>query len=218
MPLQTFQNLDKKRQEEIRQVAYKEFAMHDYNNASVTTIVKELGLAKGSFYRYFENKLDLYSYLLEHATQLRMNSVNSLVKSEKVDFFNILTENFRDKIEFDIEHPLESIFTYKVLLETNNPEIQPIIINLKQEIFKYVEILLEEFKKAGSIRQDVDIQLTAFSIYQIQVGIFDYLTHYKGVDFAQNIKEGRTIFSIEKKEIMKVVEGMVELLKSGIKA
>ena len=129
-----------------------------------------------------------------------------------------MTENFRDKIEFDIEHPLESIFTYKVLLETNNPEIQPIIINLKQEIFKYVEILLEEFKKAGSIRQDVDIQLTAFSIYQIQVGIFDYLTHYKGVDFAQNIKEGRTIFSIEKKEIMKVVEGMVELLKSGIKA
>jgi TetR/AcrR family transcriptional regulator len=216
MPLQTFLNLDKERQEEIRQKAYKEFAMYDYKNASLSNIVKKLGLAKGSFYRYFESKLDLYSYLLEHATQLRMSSVNRLVETEKTDFFKILIENFRDKIEFDIKHPLESIFTYKVLLETNNPEIQHIIINLKREIFNYVEILLTEFKKKGAIRQDIDIQLTAFSVFQIQVGLFDYLTHYKGVDFIKNIKEGKTVFSIDKEEIMKIVKGMVELLRIGI--
>ncbi|NJO90008.1 MAG: TetR/AcrR family transcriptional regulator [Chloroflexia bacterium] len=216
MPLQTFQNLDKERQEEIRKVAYREFAMNDYNNASVSNIVKKLNLAKGSFYRYFENKLDLYSYLLEHATQLRMTSINKLVGTEKTDFFKILIENFRDKIEFDIKHPLESVFTYKVLLETNNPEIQHVIVNLKREIFNYVEILLSEFKEKGVIRQDIDIQLTAFSVFQIQVGLFDYLTHYKGVDFIKNIEEGKTVFSIDKDEIMKIVEGMVELLRIGI--
>jgi TetR/AcrR family transcriptional regulator len=216
MPLQTFLNLDKERQEEIRQKAYKEFAMYDYKNASLSNIVKKLGLAKGSFYRYFESKLDLYSYLLEHATQLRMSSVNRLVETEKTDFFKILIENFRDKIEFDIKHPLESIFTYKVLLETNNPEIQHIIINLKRKIFNYIEILLTEFKKKGAIRQDIDIQLTAFSVFQIQVGLFDYLTHYKGVDFIKNIEEGKTVFSIDKEEIMKIVKGMVELLRIGI--
>ncbi len=216
MPLQTFLNLDKKRQEEIRQVAYNEFASHDYNSASVSNIVKKLGLAKGSFYRYFENKLDLYSYLLEHATNLRMSSVNKLVETEKEDFFKILTENFRDKIEFDFKHPLESIFTYKVLLETNNPEIKHIIIKLKQGIFKYVETLLENFKASGKIRQDIDVQLTAFSVFQIQVGVFDYLSHYKGVDFIKNIKDGKTIFAIKKEEVMKTVEKMVELLKIGI--
>ena len=216
MPLQTFHNLEKERQEEIRQVAYKEFARHDYNNASVSNIVKNLGLAKGSFYRYFESKLDLYNYLLEHATQLRMHSINKLVEEEKTDFFKILVQNFKNKIEFDIEHPLESIFTYKVLLETNNHEIQHIISKLKQGIFKYVEDLLEQFIALGKIRQDIDVQLTAFSVFQIQVGLFDYLTHYKGVDFIKNIEEGKTVFSIEKVEIMKIVEKMVKLLKTGI--
>jgi len=216
MPLQTFRNLGKDKQEKIRQVAYKEFAIYDYKNASVTNIVKELGLAKGSFYRYFENKLDLYGYLLEYTTQLRMKSINKLVESEKTDFFNILIENFKDKIEFDIKHPLESIFTYRVLLDNNNPDIQHIITKLKQEVFKYVEALLKDFKSAGLIRQDIDIQLTAFSIFQIQIGLFDYLTHYKGVDFIKNIKEGKTVFSIDKGEIMEIVEEMVKLLRIGI--
>ena len=159
MPLQTFRNLDKKRQKEIRQIAYKEFALNDYKNASVSNIVKKLGLAKGSFYRYFENKLDLYSYLLEHATLLRMTTIKELVENQKADFFSILIENFKNKIEFDLEHPLKSIFTYRVLLETHNPEIQHVIKNLKQSIFKYVELLLENFKQARLVRNDIDIQL-----------------------------------------------------------
>ena len=216
MPLQTFINLSEKRKEEIRQIAYKEFALKDYKNASVSNIVKKIGLAKGSFYRYFENKLDLYAYLLEHATQIRMASVKDLAANYKTDFFSILIENFEDKIEFDIEHPLESIFTYRVLLETHNPEIQHIIAELKQSIFTYVELLIKEFMQKGLLRQDLDVHLTAFSVYQIQIGIFEFLSLYKGVDFIKNIEEGKTIFSIEKKQIMDIVIKMVELLKHGI--
>ena len=216
MPLQTFINLDEKRQEEIRQMAYKEFALNDYKNASVSNIVKKLGLAKGSFYRYFENKLDLYAYLLEHATQMRMTTVKELTVNQNTDFFGILIENFEDKIEFDIKHPLESIFTYRVMIDTHNPEIQHIITELKQSIFIYIEKLIKEFMQKGLIRQDLDVHLTAFSVYQIQIGIFEFLSLYKGVDFIKNIEEGKTIFSIEKKQIMDVVIKMVELLKHGI--
>lgn len=216
MPQQTFFNLESERQEEIRQTAYKEFAMNDYRNASVSTIVKNLGLAKGSFYRYFINKIDLYAYLLEHSTQLRMKSINNLVAHEKSDFFSILIANFENKIEFDIAHPLESIFTYRVLLETHNPEVQQLIADFKQGIFKYVELMLENFVQAGLLRQNIDIQLTTFIVFQIQVGLFEYLAAYEGVDFIKNIAEGKTVFAIEKEKIMGIVLKMVDIIKLGI--
>lgn len=217
MPQQTFNNLKKERQKEIRDIAYKEFALNDYKNASLSNIVKELSLAKGSFYRYFESKLDLYTYLLEYATQLRMSTVNQLIQEETDDFFEILKENFSNKVDFDLQYPLESIFTYRVLLENNTPELKEIISKLKLNILQLIEGLLKTFIDSGRLRNDINIQVTAFNIYHIQVGLFDYLSINKGIDFVKNIKEGKSVFSIEKSEIMDIVNNMIELLKIGIK-
>ncbi|MDF1548497.1 MAG: TetR/AcrR family transcriptional regulator [Bacteroidales bacterium] len=208
--------MNKDRQNEIRQTAYKEFALNDFKNASLSNIVKNLRLAKGSFYRYFESKIDLYNYLLEYTMQLRMQTLNKLVNEEKSNFFSILVENFRHKVAFDLQHPLESIFTYRVLLETNTPELKQIINNFKQGIYKYTEILLENFVHAGLLRQDIDIKLSAFLIFQIQVGLFDYLSTYKGIDFMKNIKEGKTIYTIKEEEVMEIVYKMVDIIKHGI--
>lgn len=216
MPQQTFNNLKKERQKEIRDIAYKEFALNDYKNASLSNIVKELSLAKGSFYRYFESKLDLYTYLLEYATQLRMSTVNQLIQEETDDFFEILKENFSNKVDFDLQYPLESIFTYRVLLENNTPELKEIISKLKLNILQLIEGLLKTFIDSGRLRNDINIQVTAFNIYHIQVGLFDYLSINKGIDFVMNIKEGKSVFSIEKSEIMDIVNNMIELLKIGI--
>lgn len=216
MPQQTFNNLKPERQKEIRDIAYKEFSLNDYKNASVSNIVKELSLAKGSFYRYFNSKLDLYTYLLEFAIQLRMSTVNQLIQEETDDFFAILKENFSNKIDFDFQYPLESIFTYRVLLENNTPELKEIINNLKLNILKLVEDLIKHFIDSGKLRKDINVSITAFNIYHMQVGLFEYLSIKKEIDFVKNIQEGKSVFSIEKSEIMEVVNNMIELLKAGM--
>ena len=53
-------NLTEERKKEIIDTCLREFALHDYNEVSLSKIIAELGLAKGSFYRYFETKRDLY--------------------------------------------------------------------------------------------------------------------------------------------------------------
>ena len=61
--LKTFKNLPPERQEEIILVSLEEFALHEYETASLSAIISKLDLAKGSFYRYFENKHRLLIYI-----------------------------------------------------------------------------------------------------------------------------------------------------------
>jgi TetR/AcrR family transcriptional regulator len=70
--LKTFNNLTLKRREEIITACLEEFPLHEYETASLSNIVNMLGLAKGSFYRYFENKQSLYFFLLDDCTAARL--------------------------------------------------------------------------------------------------------------------------------------------------
>ncbi len=63
MPNQTVFNLPDKKRTKISELAIAEFANADYDNASISNIVKQAKIAKGSFYQYFEDKADLYLYL-----------------------------------------------------------------------------------------------------------------------------------------------------------
>ena len=68
MPSNTFLNLPDDKRERIISAALEEFANNDFRNASITRMVRSLGIAKGSVYQYFKDKKDLYLYLLVFVT------------------------------------------------------------------------------------------------------------------------------------------------------
>ncbi len=65
MPSTTFLRLSKEKQEKLLLAAKNEFAKETYANASINQIIKSAGISRGSFYMYFEDKEDLYTYILE---------------------------------------------------------------------------------------------------------------------------------------------------------
>ena len=65
MPNQTFFNLPPKKRQLITELSIAEFANSDYESASISNVVKRANIAKGSFYQYFEDKKDLYLYLID---------------------------------------------------------------------------------------------------------------------------------------------------------
>ena len=67
MPTQTFHQLPDAKRKKFLKEAYKEFAIHSFDAASVTNLVKSLGIAKGSVYQYFNNKEELYNFLVNDA-------------------------------------------------------------------------------------------------------------------------------------------------------
>lgn len=69
MPKSTFHNLSKSRQEEILRVCRREFEEHTLSSSSVSDIVSDLGIARGTFYKYFKDIEDCYFYILSTETR-----------------------------------------------------------------------------------------------------------------------------------------------------
>ena len=65
MPSSTFLNLPAEKQEKLLGAATREFSHKPFNEASINQIIKEAGIPRGSFYMYFQDKEDLFRYLLK---------------------------------------------------------------------------------------------------------------------------------------------------------
>ena len=75
MPSATFFRLPQEKQERLLLAAQVEFTRVNFDEASINRIVKTAGVPRGSFYQYFEDKADIFSYLLEN---MRVNYVAKL--------------------------------------------------------------------------------------------------------------------------------------------
>ena len=64
MPTQTFFRLPEEKRERLTEAAWREFTSARFAAASINRIVRDAHIPRGSFYQYFENKEDLFFFLL----------------------------------------------------------------------------------------------------------------------------------------------------------
>jgi TetR/AcrR family transcriptional regulator len=213
---QTFKNLTIERQEEILLTAFEEFALNGYKSASLSVIIKKLELAKGSFYRYFSSKKDLFKYLIEEGIKRRLKTLDDLIKNESNDFFDLIKQNFINKINFDIENPVIGTFLYQIMHEKENSEVADIIKNIYQDtILKTKQILLlDKFK--NQIASE-DVELIAFHVFQMQLWLYDYVAYKYNINFQENIRNHKPVFNLPQHELTTIVDKSISILKNGIK-
>ena len=215
MPKKTFNNLSSERQSEILEVAYREFILNDYQSASLSNIIKKLSLAKGSFYRYFNSKKELYFYLLEKSTRERCDTLDKRLHDPEIDLYQLMIINWQDKIEFERQHPLESAFQYRVFRERYNEDLGDMEIQMKREIMQKIkQIITTRFSE--DIRSDMELDLIAYHIIQAQVGMYDYLAIRFGDDLLENIRTGKPLYSLHKTEFEKLIGDFSKLIRNGI--
>ena len=65
MPMQTFFNLPEDKRRTILRAARQEFSRVTLEQASIANIIKTANIPRGSFYQYFENKEDLYMFMMK---------------------------------------------------------------------------------------------------------------------------------------------------------
>ena len=73
MPKDTFFNLPEDKRTLICDVAIDEFAEYPFDQASINRIVAKSGIAKGSFYQYFEDKKDLFLHIMQLIAEEKIN-------------------------------------------------------------------------------------------------------------------------------------------------
>lgn len=92
MPSSTFLNLPAEKQEKLLEAATREFSHRPFNEASINQIIKEAGIPRGSFYMYFQDKEDLFRYLLKgYVDQLFMLLEEFLLQNQG-DIFEALLD------------------------------------------------------------------------------------------------------------------------------
>src|SRR6478752_10124117 len=104
MPTPTFFALPEERRERLVREAITEFSERTYAEASLSQIAQRARIPKGSFYQYFDDKLELYRWLLTEEVPARKRAfVGSLDPS--LPFWNRLEEHIERGMGFLVEHP-----------------------------------------------------------------------------------------------------------------
>ncbi len=116
MPKQTFFNLPDDKRQRIMDVVIDEFADNDYGNVSISRIVERAGIAKGSFYQYFEDKEDLSGYLVSLIVEKKAAAFSlDHPDPERVGIFNYMRWIIEGSAAFELANPRLSQIGYRML-------------------------------------------------------------------------------------------------------
>ena len=201
MPTETFFNLPEEKKQRIIEAAIDEFSRYSFHKARVTAIADNAGIAKGSFYQYFEDKKDLYKYLMEIIAEKKLSYINKdmLMNREKYGFFQLLREVFLSGIRFAKENPRlvpigEMLVADKDLLNELYGEHQYLSYDFFKELLKFG-------RDKGEIDPDADLDFLARMLSGLTYSLVDLVMEDGKIDM----------------DDMKIYNKMLHFVENGIK-
>ena len=87
MSTETFLRLPEEKRNRVLEAAWTEFTRVNFSQASINQIIQRAGIPRGSFYQYFQDKEDLFQYLIEQMHTLITASYRQLIDTVKGNLF-----------------------------------------------------------------------------------------------------------------------------------
>lgn len=206
-PQKTFFSLAAEKQERLLKVATEEFATQGYQKASINRIVEKLGIAKGSLYQYFRNKEHLFLFIFSQGIYLAKKILKP-IKEEKGDVFFKIKTSLKAGIEFIKKHPHIFHIYLKILFEDKVPVRENLLKAIRFYSRDYLLPILEEGKRKGEIREDIDLEMAAFMLDAmierfLQAHVLPYL-------------DAISIYQADEKVLEKKIDIWIDILKKGL--
>lgn len=213
MPRQTFFNLNEEKRNMIVNTAIEEFALKDYKTASLSNIVEKLKIAKGSMYQYFENKEELYAYLVAYVSQKKLDFLNSKIKFEQKYFFDLYKDIIFTAAKFDLMYPSYSTFLFNVGKDSANSHLNR---EMMEASTNYVYSILKDSKESGQIREDVDLDMAAFVISYMSVDIGEYLAEKYNFSYSEILKKKIKALPVTDEQLSEELDKLINIYRRGI--
>lgn len=172
----------------------KLFSTQGYFNTTIVNITSEAGVAAGTFYLYFPNKLVLYKYILmEFQHDIRKEIASKVANVE--GRFNKEKEGIKTFIKYAINNP----HSYNIIWESLYID-KELFIAYYDGFAKRYEIGLKKSIEEKEM-YDVDTELVSY----ILMGISNFV----GLKVLLNLGSNN-------EDVDKVVDTVMEILKTGI--
>ena len=193
----------------IEKEAIHEFAAFGYDKASINRIVEQCQIAKGSFYQYFEDKKDLFLYLIIRVNEKKLKFMSSVFQNPKQhDFFTLIREIFISGLKFAEDNPEITLMGNWVFKNKSNPiSIEAMGIGLQNVQNVYTE-LLEQAISRGEIRDDIDLKFVNHIIPSMNINMVEY--------YLQNVRGEETGMRKFDESIIGTVDLLIDFIKYGI--
>lgn len=192
MPKSTFYNLSDEKKSRILDAALGEFSVRTFSQASLNQIIKNADIPKGSFYQYFDNKEDLYLYLMEVASKEKieiLRQVNEM--NPDADVFEVIMNTTKAYLELGKAKP--GYIEAAMLMLLDNSEF---IVKIRNSSIERFAKMLEQDKAWGRFKPEADSELvinmiSTFSLNEYFRNRSDKERYLKNLDGAiKVIKEG----------------------------
>lgn len=133
------------------------FGIHGLKKTSISDLTNAVGIAQGSFYKFFDSKESLFMAILEKEENFRDEYMNNLIK-EDLSFYELIRNLFATTFQHVDDNPIfQRLYkdnTYEVLMR-KLPEKQ-MEAHRKQDEEAMLPLLKE--LKAKGLSPDVDLE------------------------------------------------------------
>lgn len=191
----TFERLQAEKKERFIEAFFKEFTLHKYDEASISRVLKELKIAKGSFYQYFSDKNALYFYLIQLCGEKKQAYQNQIHRSNYVNFWEYWNELYQIGYAFDRAYPVMSNFMLKLYNSSNSPTLIHHFEARQQQSLNAISALIKTEQEVGLFRLDIDSTVMAQHLLVVNQGLLDQLQLEFKVEFHTRMTNGEPLFS-----------------------
>lgn len=219
MPRSTFFNLPEEKRQRIAELAIDEFARQPYAKVSISRLVAGAGIAKGSFYQYFDDKLDLYRWLLfDYVAAQKLAFLRAHPPPAGADFFQQLEHIFLFAMKFGLAHPRLSRVAAAIWHhDPTDPGLAALTAELDQLRGANLRAILQQGIEGGQVRSDIDLDLSADLLaVAAGPGLDAALRRLLGVDLIELCGRPELGHQFPEVEQRKLIAGVLSILRRGL--
>lgn len=205
MPKSTFFNLPEQKRDVILQSAAAEFASQGYKAASVNRIVDAAQIAKGSFYQYFQDKDDLYAYIVEELIGERKLAAFRRLEPRLagITLTSFLRMAFHEQLRQFEENPA----LMRIGIEFPQLSGEPVYRRIMRRYQDRTDVFFLPYIQAEQSRGELDPHVNPFMLSTMLMALGQYMN-------ILILHEGLT--AVNETMIDSIVDDLEYILKNGI--
>jgi AcrR family transcriptional regulator len=205
LPKETFFNLPEDKRNLIVEAAIDEFAVYSFDQASINRIVANAGIAKGSFYQYFEDKKDLFLFLMGVIAEEKIAYISPvMLNPAEYDIFTVLHELFLSGAKFASEQPRYAAIANLLVANKQAPIYKELITESRPLSIALFEPLIKQAIDRGEVRPELDVEMLNFVIATMNQALVEYSSEQRNGPVHESV--------------IASVDAYIDILKNGISA
>lgn len=172
------------RRQQILLAARDVFAKRGYHAAKIDDIVAAAGVARGTFYLYFEDKRAIFEEIVDRTfTRLGM----AIVRVDTEHPTRTVAEQIKENIRRIVHELLEDPATTKILLSDAvglDAAFDRKLISFYEEVFKLLESSLEDGQQRGIVTEGDTRMFAVMTLGAVKEIM--YQVAMRGLDYAED--------------------------------